>query len=170
MKTFLKIACALLLSLSLANCGSSGGGGGSKSNDNGITAGANQIDFNNGSTTVTWSSSADNFYLTYSNGARKCLPVRDADDTTPNDVYLQLVTYLSSADINKGENDRVGTNPLYLSIRYSDGTQRTFNLNTASASTSEDTLSNAQEIIDYLDDVRNDIHSSNSGDCTTKKK
>lgn len=170
MKTLIKLVSAIVFTMALANCGGGGGGGGGQAavQDNGITADSAKIDYTDGSNLVSWSNSAQDFYVTYSNGQRKCFK-RSADDQNYSEVYAQLVAYLSSSVVGKGSRDSIGSNPRYLVITYTSGTVRTFNLNTESATVEQETLSNASEIIAFLDDLHSDIDNQSGGNCFVGK-
>lgn len=169
MKTLVKLISAILFSMALVNCGGDDGGGGAAAPvDNGITADSAKIDYSNGNNIVSWSSSAQDFYVTFGNGSRKCFK-SSADDQNYSDVYAQLMAYLSAATVGKGTRNSVGSNPRYLMITYKDGKVRTFNLNSESATVDQETLSNGAEIIDFLDDLQSDIEQNNGGNCTIGK-
>lgn len=173
MKSLIITLCSVLLSIGLVNCGGSDDSPAvAAKTDNGVASGVEKVDYSNGAIKVSYFSgnNTTDFYNTYSNGSKKCL-AKTADDKTVGEIYVQLMAYLSSGTISKGSLDSVGPNPRYITVTYSDGSQRTFNLNNDSATTSEDTLSNGKEISDYLDALYQDINDNpNAGDCTLGKK
>lgn len=170
MKTLIKTTALLIFSIALVNCGGSDGGSGAPApTDNGLTAGVSKIDYTNGAVNVSYTSgSRTDFYTTQSNGNKTCL-ANSADDQSVSDTYAQLMAYISSATIGKGSLTTVGANPRYLTVRYADGSQKTFNLNAASATTEQDILSNGDEISAYLDSLHNEINQSGNGNCFTGK-
>ena len=166
MKNLIKIISLGLFVLGLANCG--GGGGGTPPSQ--AATDANQIQINNNGSVITWSESSNNIYVSTSSSCIKGLNNDGADDPDVKAKFDELALLINSSLIGKGTQTSTSSDSIYLTIRYNSGDTRTFNLKTELASTDEETLSNGAQIIEFFNNVDNNIQQSGTTSCNNGKK
>lgn len=171
MKTLLKSISVVFIVLAFANCSKKGGGGGAPSptaaGKSSVTSGASALQYNNDGNLVTITSK----YISAqakSSGKRRCLTV-SADDSILKEKYEEIFNMINSSKVAKGKSSNPGSDSNYLTIKYTDGDTRKFNLSVNLAGEDEDTLSRGEDLIDYLDDIGNRIL-KNGNTCTTSGK
>lgn len=170
MKNLIKLVSLGLLVLGLANCGSKGGSSHAPSPK--TASNAEQIDVTNNSTgaVITWSSVKNNIYYATSKNCIKGLSSHSDDTATVNSRFETLSALINSSSISKGNQANSSSDSIYLTIRYTNGKTRIFNLRNDLASTSEEVLSKGAEIIAFYDDVNVEIQKSGYASCNNGKK
>ncbi|MCB0377235.1 MAG: hypothetical protein KDD33_01965 [Bdellovibrionales bacterium] len=150
MKSFITLISAVALSLALANCGKKGGSAPSEE-PKATTTGATQIAFTNpNNVKLVWSNNANDFYIPYSDTCRKSLATQ-ANDPKVSDAYAKLIALINTGTISAGTGASTGTGIGYLTLIYSDGTNKVVYLTDASNVTSDRlVISNHAEITNYL--------------------
>jgi len=158
----------------IANCGGSGGGG----NDSPeqpkarITGDADTITLNaNGVKSVQWSAVYANIYQDISSNGN-CVTglAQSADDSRVGDRINRLTELLNAAEIQTGtgSDDVSGVVPS-VTIEYADGNDKTYYLVAASEISSDyEVLSNADAILDYYNDILDELDDDGHRYCPGK--
>ena len=162
MKNLIRAMAIGLLVFGLANCGSKGGGGetpaAEQKNGDGIAEGATAIDFTGDGPVISWTNDIDNIYRPHSNPlCINGLVEDDSDDEFLQEKLDELEALLKRSVISKGSQDRTSSDSRLLTIKYNDGSTRTFNLDKELASKDEDTLSNGKKIAQFFEDIRSQL-------------
>ena len=161
-----------LMTFGLANCSSSGGGGGGGAPAISNAAdGANGIEFTDADgNTITWTNSEADIYTSSNRpGCVFGLSQGEGDEYITQKVN-ELANLINSSVVGKGTQQEAGANSQYLTISYSNGNNsRTFNLNTDEASTDEETLSKANEILDFYSEMADEIEDRGDDNCDSGK-
>ncbi|MEM7645276.1 MAG: hypothetical protein AAF203_00070 [Pseudomonadota bacterium] len=165
MKFLTSLLLFLVMTLGLANCGSDNDFNG---NPGAIrTADATAIEFDAGSDVITWSDDSNNIFVGTSSRCVRGLR-SDADDNVA-DEEAELKELIETSTIGTGSETQRHSDSIYLTIRYKDGTSRTFNLREDLATTSEETLSRGDEIIDFFERVSGEISIGGHRICSNGK-
>ncbi len=169
MKNLIKILSVMALAFTVANCGkkNNGGGGGDVAPTQ-RTTDATEIQYDDGNTPIIWSNVSSNIYINTSSNCFKGIS-SSADDEGFQALEQNLLSLVNSSTISKGTKESVSTRSVYLSIRYSNGEVKTFNLVAEEASVDEEVLSNGQQIIDYFVSTKTNIDSNGVQSCRTGK-
>jgi predicted small lipoprotein YifL len=169
MNNLIKILSLGLLLFGINNCGKKGGSS-TPPPASQIIDNANQIQINESGKTVTWSSKTNNIYIQTNDPLCVKGLSAQADDERSKTRFEELSILINSSSISKGARSVADSASVYLSINFNDGSTKTFNLKNDLASTSEDTLSNGQLILDYFSSIKSEIQQSGYVTCNKGKK
>ncbi len=178
MNNLIKGLCLGLFVLVVANCGGGGGGGGGAGatvddTKGAITGDAVTIAYSNlpgDAKKVYWSSSYGNIFYPTSNP--KCvngLAQADADDSTVSDRISEMKSLLNAGKIINGTAEKTDSFLPLITITFSDNTTATYALGDASeVAKTEQTLSNANDIVDFFLDLQDELDEKQKYYCPGK--
>lgn len=169
MKKTIQLFTILILALSVTYCGKKKGGGGDSAPATQRTTDASEIQVDDGSSNpVIWSNSANNIYTSVSASCVRGLST-SADDSTVKEFESRLLSLVNAGSAGKGTKDSISSRSVYMSIRYSNGEVKTFNLVNEVASKTEDVLSNGGEILAFFAEVETEIQRNGRTSCSYGK-
>ncbi len=170
MKKAIQLTLSGILTATLISCGSKNNGGG----DNpapapGITSGANEIHLQMDESRISWTSARQDIYI--GNGEEQCVYglTRGADDTRVSEHMLQIELLLNSGTISTGTRESASSQSRYITIEYSSGESRTYNLDPDLASNEEEYLSNGEDILTYYNVISNELDEYGHNNCLNGK-
>lgn len=177
MKNLIKTLALGLFIAALANCGGGGGGGGEESAPKtGLDGQAQEIIINDGQSggPVYWSSNYNNIYfdvIQRQNGECVTGLAREADDATYDAALEEMRGLLNAADVQAGtgEDFAYSENSMpRVTVMSDGGTEVYYLVDREDVPSSEKVLSNADEIIEYYDEVLNELSSRGYYYCPGK--
>lgn len=180
MKNLLRTLAIGLIVFGIANCSKKGGGGGGETAPKaGLAGGASQIVINGGAAEgpVTWSSSANNIYygeFQRQSDGKTCYYglVNNADDTTLQSAVSDLQTILNASNVESGTGEDFAFNSATMptiTIENSSGSETYYLVAKEDIPASAKTLSNANEVLEYYNEVLNELISRYYLYCPGKK-
>lgn len=171
MKKLIGLMLSGVFALALASCGSddNGGGAGPVAPNTGITEGAQEIHFEGDGDTISWTSARGDIYI--GNGSEDCVRGlnQGADDTSVSQRVRQLEALLNAGVVAPGAQASASNQSRYLTINYSNGESKTFNLDASLASSEELYLSNGDQVVAYYNQVSDDLDEHGQNNCTHGK-
>lgn len=170
MKKIMSLFLASFVVLALANCGSDDSPApAAPAPAPGVADGAEGIHFEGDNQTISWTNARNDIYI--GNGSEDCVYGlnQGADDNLVSERVLRLEALLNSGNIARGTEQSASNNSRYLTINYSNGDSKTYNLDPDLASTSEEYLSNGDQIVAYYNDVAADLDEYGQENCSYGK-
>lgn len=134
-----------------------------------LTNGIDIIEINNGGEVITYDQDRNNIYVAAANNCVRGI-LRYAGDPDANAKIQQLLSLVDSSQVGVGTLATPGVQSIYLNLRYDSGQTRTFNLRQDQASTNQQTLSKGQEIINFFDQIHDQITYNGVTSCNNGKK
>lgn len=162
MRNLFKALAIALFVFGIANCGGKGGGGESSSPtkpQSGIADGATEIQFLGEGPVISWNNDINNIFRPHSNP--KCINGLSEENADDDELVAEklnaLEALLKVSVVSKGKQDISSDESRLLTVSYSDGTSRTFNLDTNLASSDEEVLSNGAQIINFYEELKSQL-------------
>ena len=171
MNNLTKLIALIIMSLAITHCGSKGGGGSDpapKANNN-VTANTAEIQFDSGTgIPVIVSIDGQNVYIPQNNGCVLSLKT-SSDDTSAQQAIAELIGLIESSTVSKGTKDNPSFAATFITIRYKDGNNKTYNLDNDLAAKDEEVLSNGAQIKQLLFEIAEQIDTQKNISCPTGK-
>ncbi len=170
MKKIMSLFLASFVVLALANCGSDDSPAPAPpAPAGGVADGAEGIHFEGDNESISWTNSRNDIYV--GDGSDDCVYGlnQGADDDLVSQRILRLESLLNSGNVARGTAQSASNNSRYLTIDYSNGESKTYNLDPDLASSDEEYLSNGDQIVAYYDQVANDLEEYGQENCSYGK-